>query len=552
MLRLIAFCTILGLVGACNEAGSEGKRVRRRESPAQVKEPVPEPHEAGTGEGPLQNAHVSSDVLLPEMVADSLPSDDPARTKLQSWIGRIALGRENTYFIEMNASAAGEQLWIRGANDQGQRGKNEAGHVSGLSGNWTMVGAGQSHACAIARVEDKGVLKCFGANEARQLADSDLPTNSLGHAPLTVWPKDYPEGDVSWEFIDSSANHNLGIVSISGKSMPVAWGQQFNEFSQLGLPCSRENKISLPFKKSVGKIDFVFSKTAENIKRAEKWSKIQFVALATTQTHSCGIGTKAQLICWGSNRENEIGPAAVHGMHTLRTPIEPLEGKKIKLIAVGGTWGQKSEKETSFRRAKKDKKGNFIIKAPSSAKGFSIAIDVDGFVYGAGFNEHGQALQKAGPNVDGFRKVFLPGIGKVKYATAGDEFTILLTEDGKAYPFGNSAKGRLGLGNGDATGRQPVDNKSAFDPANPVVRHIVAHDVPVKIGNTIEHKRIDKWLIVVAGPEHACGVPDYRAVEGAAPTFPLFCWGANTKNSISDAAEPIFWVPTLTFKGDLK
>ncbi|MBO9664231.1 hypothetical protein [Dokdonella sp.] len=131
------------------------------------------------------------------------------------------------------------------------------------------LGTGLSHSCALA---DAGRVKCWGANNFRQLGDATT-TDRL--APVDVTALVEPVTAIA-----VGGNHTCGLT-VAGRIQ--CWG--FNQYGQLGDGTTAEASTAVDV---VGLSSAVTSITAG-------------------RRHSCALTSAGAVKCWGSNERGQLG-----------------------------------------------------------------------------------------------------------------------------------------------------------------------------------------------------------------------------------------------------
>ena len=245
--------------------------------------------------------------------------------------------------------------------------------------------------------------------------------------------------------------------------------------------------------------------------------------VATGAFHSCAVSQDGNAYCWGSGSFGQLGngidseskvPAPVGGV---------LANQKVTQLATG-----------SYH---------------------TCAVTEEGRAYCWGMNDYGQLGN--GNESDSNMPVLVQGLPNDKTAiriATGSNFSCALTEDGRAYCWGNGASGRLG--NGDtADSNVPVAvNDAAFGGSKVTqIAGGLAHacavtdngraycwgngasgglgnggpadsDVPVAVKDTTFGAF--KVTQIAAGSNHSCAVTE----DGGA-----YCWGGNNYGALGNA-----------------
>ena len=124
--------------------------------------------------------------------------------------------------------------------------------------------------------------------------------------------------------------------------------------------------------------------------------------------------------------------------------------------------------------------GDEKFKTAAVGRAHTIIVTLSGKVYGAGDNKFFQAIGKSGSDVNTF--TLIPGFGdeKVVACSCGAEFSIVLTESGKMYTWGNPQYGQLGI---NATKEYiGPNNRIIFTPQPPTLIKMEANIVQVSAG----------------------------------------------------------------------
>ncbi|KAF9563560.1 RCC1/BLIP-II [Agrocybe pediades] len=149
-------------------------------------------------------------------------------------------------------------------------------------------------------------------------------------------------------------------------------------------------------------------------------------------------------------------------------------------------------------------KGTKFVHA-ACGRNHTLLVGSDGSVWAAGQNNLGQCGQSVCPEVSTFQQVSVTHGGKKEHivqASAGINFSIVLSKSGKVFSFGSAEKGQLG--NGTTGERITTGNKTSFD--------IEPYPVYIK---ELDGKEITR---IVSGPQHSLALDSSGVV---------YVWGYN-------------------------
>jgi alpha-tubulin suppressor-like RCC1 family protein len=146
------------------------------------------------------------------------------------------------------------------------------GAGKGCFSDWTAVGAGGFHTCAI---RDGGQLYCWGGNRDGQLGIGPLVASEDFVEPQRV------AADVLWSEVAGGLHFSCAL-DLQGAL--YCWGR--NESHQLALPT--EGTVWTPT-------------------RVEVDAPAGFRLLSLGENHACAIRADRTLWCWGRNVEGQIG-----------------------------------------------------------------------------------------------------------------------------------------------------------------------------------------------------------------------------------------------------
>ncbi|MDH5217756.1 MAG: hypothetical protein OEX19_08670, partial [Gammaproteobacteria bacterium] len=187
-------------------------------------------------------------------------------------------------------------LWCWGRNNYGQLGSGESGALTSKNvpelvdnlRNWTQISTGDVHSCGIDELKQ---LFCWGRNQSGQLGIGQNETQVFS-TPMIV------DESSTWETVSTGGDYTCGIKTDGSL---WCWGDNYN--GQLGNGNS-------------GEILY----TPQKIGEATNW-----MSIALSMEHSCGIQNDKSLWCWGSNFYGEIGDNSDSGNVRIPTQINPTE-----------------------------------------------------------------------------------------------------------------------------------------------------------------------------------------------------------------------------------
>ena len=324
----------------------------------------------------------------------------------------------------------GGTVWAWGENSQGQLGNgttdpaNRATRVPGLVGvKGVKAGSGGS----VVAVKGNGWPMVWGDNSYGQLHDG---TTRDRHRPKPLQVAAETMGPLTG-VLSTSLNHTL-VLQTYGRAL--AWGR--NLYGQLGNGTTDPSDLAVP-------VVFAGSLTE----------------LAAGLEHSLAVDTQGAVWGWGQNASCQIGHSADSSPHPLPWRIDDLPGvsavspslaTSLALDTDGNVWGWGyngdgqlgtggiSDKECTPVQAV----GLPGAKAVAASGLWSMALGVDGSVYGWGDNRYGQLGN--GTNVASLTPVPAQGLDSVKGMAAGWGFALALKSDGTVWSWGNNDYGQLG------------------------------------------------------------------------------------------------------------
>jgi alpha-tubulin suppressor-like RCC1 family protein/outer membrane protein assembly factor BamB len=268
-------------------------------------------------------------------------------------------------------------LWAWGLNHAGQLGigSTTLSRVPvqvGSQSNWIQVEAGATHTLALQR---DGSLWAWGANESGQLGRGNTNASTT---PVRVG------GESAWVEIRAG-----GFFSLARRADGTIWGWGANTFNQLGVTPATNR----------------FSPT--RIGTNANWA-----SLSAGLFHSLGVTTNGALWAWGRGGSGQLGTAFTTNS---TTPTRIGTNNSWVLVEAGTfhsfglqtggvlyAWGANTNGQLGLGTIGTGSEINVRVPTPVPANAsntawveiqaatHSIGLDVDGNVWGWGYNSHGQ------------------------------------------------------------------------------------------------------------------------------------------------------------------
>ncbi len=326
-------------------------------------------------------------------------------------------------------------LYMWGRNYYGQLGlgnninKNtpQKVQVDGVT-EWKMISTGYSHTAAITA---DGKLYMWGTNNYGQLGFGVRNNNLYAPAQISTTEQ--------WQSVSAKSLHTLAITA-DGKL--YAWGANGN--GQLGLGHTAIQSIP----------------ALVNVEGVNNWKSV-----TTGHGHTVAITTDGKLYVWGANESGQLG-FGVHSeiaLYTTPTQISATEqwqsvstkfSHTVAITTDGKlyVWGDNSYGQLGFGHTaiqniplSVNVEGVSAWKTASAGYSHTMAITTDGKLYAWGDNDYGQlGLGNSGDTQNTPQQV-----GDKTYwksVSAGNDFTLALTDEGKLFIWGQNDYGQLGLG----------------------------------------------------------------------------------------------------------
>ncbi len=327
-------------------------------------------------------------------------------------------------------------LYTWGRNNYGQLGlgnnidKNtpQKGNVNSSTG-WKALSTGHNHAVAITA---DGKLYAWGANESGQLGFG-ISDNSLYTIPSKIFTTE------QWQSVSARSSHTLAITA---DRKLYAWGA--NNYGQLGLGHTAIQSVP----------------TLVNAEGVNNWKSV-----ATGHAHTVAITTDGKLYVWGANNHGQLGFGIHNDTSSYTTPMQISATEQWQSVSTrlshtaaitsdgklyvwgANNYGQLGLGHTAIQNIPitVNVEGVNAWKTASAGYSHTMAITSDGKLYGWGDNDYGQlGLGKEGDNQNTPQQ-----IGDKTYwksVSAGNDFTLALTDEGKLFVWGQNNYEQLGLG----------------------------------------------------------------------------------------------------------
>ncbi len=422
------------------------------------------------------------------------------------------------------------EVYCWGNNTMGQLGIGTCGgsvgtpqKVLGLA-DVVAIESGCNHTCA---VTGSGVTKCWGDNDANQLAGGVIGPNGA-YAPRTM-----PMVAFSAEReVALGGGHTCALTPFGGVR---CWGK--NGDGQLGD--GTENQSLAP--------------------TAVEWLERGVVGLAAGGSHTCALNGAGAIWCWGSNAQGQLGVGS--SVSSTKSPLG------ISIVAKGlsvgrdftcalqssgcvrcwgaGASGQLGNGATQNTSVPVDVSGLSSVESIAAGAQHACAVMNGGSVNCWGNNSAGQLGDGTQTNRSLPAPVSLSGAAKA--VGAGEAHTCVLLMSGAVHCWGANGDGQLGDG-GSSPSLAPkvVSGLSAGVKAIAVGGHhacALLADGAVKCWGKNANGQVGdgssasknapvevlapsaKVASLVAGPANSCAVNESGLI---------LCWGANADGVLGD------------------
>jgi alpha-tubulin suppressor-like RCC1 family protein/outer membrane protein assembly factor BamB len=268
-------------------------------------------------------------------------------------------------------------LWAWGLNHAGQLGigSTTLSRVPvqvGSQSNWIQVEAGATHTLALQR---DGSLWAWGANESGQLGRGNTNASTT---PVRVG------GESAWVEIRAG-----GFYSLARRADGTIWGWGANNFNQLGV-----------------------TPTTNRLSPTRIGTNADWVALSAGLFHSLGVTTNGTLWAWGRGGSGQLGtgfttnstaPTRIGtGSDWIGVEAGTFHSFGLQTGGVLYAWGANTNGQLGLGTIGTGSEINVRVPTPVPANAsntawvevqastHSIGLDVDGNVWGWGYNSHGQ------------------------------------------------------------------------------------------------------------------------------------------------------------------
>jgi alpha-tubulin suppressor-like RCC1 family protein len=301
------------------------------------------------------------------------------------------------------------------------------------------IATGGENSCVVL---DDNRQSCWGRDDSGQIGDGPSPSNIS--APTAVV--------ATTETVVAVAVNVDYSCSLFTSGSVRCWGS--DDDGQLGNGGA-----------DVG-VDGADVDTASNARAVEFPSGLAASAVTTGKTHACAILDNAQISCWGSNGDGEIGNGTSGTPVTAPSAALTLPaGRTAESVSAGGNhtcavldnegvtcWGSDASGQLGNGASSAD-----VTQPPSpislpggavavaTGRAHSCAVLVSNELYCWGDDSQGQ-IGTAGPNANSPTPVLIPIAPGVEAVALGDDHTCALLTNGGVTCWGSDTKGQLGNG----------------------------------------------------------------------------------------------------------
>lgn len=359
---------------------------------------------------------------------------------------------------------------------------------------FTAIASGFFHSCAL---DTAGRAWCWGGNLYRQTGQSDpgVPCDN-GSARCIVRPS-LVETNLTFAAISAGVTHSCALTSeglaycwgggyvnergilgdgqmtLSAKPVPVAGGLRFKSISAGGrITCA----VSTDDKGYCWGLGGMVGDGTENdaLSPVQVAGNLSFTSVSAGGLHACGVTTAGAMWCWGSNQLGQIGDGRVTGLPMgagsgPSAPVRVNTEKVFESVVAGGghtcgvtresevlCWGQNHVGQLGIGAPGQPQSTPRMVVGGSGLRGVAAnavhtcALKPDGAARcwgGNWFGAIGDGTSTA-QNTGSERFVPTPPITSVLFSqiSAGGSHTCALAKDGRAWCWGDRARGQMGDG----------------------------------------------------------------------------------------------------------
>jgi alpha-tubulin suppressor-like RCC1 family protein len=302
--------------------------------------------------------------------------------------------------------------------------------VGGIT--FAQIDGGMHHSCGVAT---NGDAYCWGEGTHGQLGNGQVGHNASSAAPQRVL------GGHKFRKINVGLLHSCGITTAGAA---YCWGN--NTYGQLG------NGATLVVYGEPIPVRVLGGLTFNEISGGRDWT--------------CGIATDNRLYCWGDNEVGQFGDGASAPGRIVPRPVPGGIGHTWRAIATGDShacgvttnseaycWGVDNFGELGLGVAGVSRNlpgkvaGNVSFKGIGVGTSHSCAVSTGGTAYCWGFNRYGP-LGRGTKNSPDPHPTPEPVIGGVSFAgpiQGGHHHTCAMGTDGRAYCWGSDFNGEAGI-----------------------------------------------------------------------------------------------------------
>ena len=340
---------------------------------------------------------------------------------------------------------------------------------------FVTVSAGANHTLA---VKEDGTLWAWGSNTYGQLGDG---TTVDKNRPVQIGTA------TNWEAVAAGQFHS---VAINAAGQLYAWG--YNNYGQLGDGTTTTTPTLAP--------QLIVS-------------TVYWTAASAGYSHTVAMDSSGILYAWGGNSYGQLGdgsntnsstPSIVTGSHTWKSfSAGNYHTAAIKSDDTLWTWGSNTygqlglgALDTTDKNTPTAVPGTGVWTVVSAGSQHTLGVKNDGTLWGWGGNGFGQLGQ--GNSLDNYKSPTRIGTATDwTSASAGDNFTAVMKNNGTLWACGRANSGQLGSGN-----------------------------APSYVANLVPSGTDYDWAAVSAGGNHVAAI---KTTDNS-----LWMWGSNQYGQIGD------------------